>query len=123
MARGSAPRPSQRSEGAKPMTRTGRILAGVVPAIALAAGTCAAQPPARPTVGEGDDDDRDEEDHQALNLGSRHGWMEIRRAAIPAMGDGGPCARIEPPPFREANPQPTTELTTLASSRPASVRP
>jgi osmotically-inducible protein OsmY len=61
------------------MTRTSSILAGVVPAIALAAGISAAQQPARPTVGE-----RVDNAVQNIKQGAREVGQTVREQAIRA---------------------------------------
>ncbi len=61
------------------MTRTGHILAGVVPAIALAAGIGAAQQPTRPTVGE-----RVDNAVQNIKQGAREVGQTVREQALQA---------------------------------------
>jgi osmotically-inducible protein OsmY len=61
------------------MTRTGHILVGVVPAIALAAGIGAAQQPSRPTVGE-----RVDNAVQNIKQGAREVGQTVREQALKA---------------------------------------
>jgi hyperosmotically inducible periplasmic protein len=61
------------------MMRTGHILAGVVPAIALAAGISAAQQPSRPTAGE-----RVDNAVQNIKQGAREVGQTIREQALKA---------------------------------------